>query len=513
MSRGWRILGIGLLASLATGCGGDRTGSAADPSTYTVLVPGDWTTRLARDNVGKFLLFLELAAPDENGVLEGRLAKSWEHSADYREWTIHLRTGVRWHDGVPVTAHDVKFTVDLWNRPDVLHPSRIESVDVVDDSTFVMTYKRGSAWHTFWYPGYWPVFYPKHLLEDLDPAEFDEWEFWKRPVGNGPFRYVRHLPQTMVEFEANRDFYLGRPQIDRLVIKFGPESITELLAGNVDAMNLKNRSAVEGIKDDPRFAIYYEAWDDISAVLALLYNHRNPLFAGEEVRRAIAHAIDRDELKRLMHKWPDLPIVDVPFTEDQYWNKELPEPLPFEPARARRLLEDAGWRDRNGDGVRDLDGEEFSFSVIVERRYQPVAVYVRQKLGEVGIRVDITTLDFGVLMERMAAREFEVAMGYLWVSPDDPDAGLEIVYGENSMIGYRNPRVIELVDAALETISPDTLDAIYRQLAPILQREQPVTFLSFGTEIYIANSRIKGFSSPFRSNPIWSAGYLWIEPE
>jgi ABC-type transport system substrate-binding protein len=87
------------------------------------------------------------------------------------------------------------------------------------------------------------------------------------------------------------------------------------------------------------------------------------------------------------------------------------------------------------------------------------------------------------------------------------------MYGENSMIGYHNPRVIELVDAALETTSPDTLDVIYRQLAPILQREQPVTFLGFPTEIYIANSRIKGFSSPFRANPIWSAGHLWIEQE
>lgn len=508
-------LGACLAALIITGCGVSRDASTRDRSTYTVLVsaPG-WMPRVARDGAAKFLIFLELATPDENGVLEGRLARSWQHSADYRDWTIHLRRGVRWHDGVPVTAHDVKFTVDLWNHPDVLYPTNpIESVEVLDDSTCILTYKPGNAWHAYWYPGYWSVFYPKHLLEDLDPARFDEWEFWKQPVGNGPFRYVRHTPQTMVEFEANPDFYRGEPKIERLVMKFGPESITELLAGNVDAMNLENRVAVQGIIDDPRFKIYYEAWDDISTVLSLLYNHRDPLFRDARVRRAIAHAIDRGELKRVMFKWPDLPIVDVPFTESQYWGRDLPDPLEYDPARARRLLEAAGWRDPDGDGVRGRDGEAFGFKLIVENRYRPVAVYVQDKLGKVGLRVEITSLDFGAIQERISASDFQVAMGYLWVSPNDPDAGLEIVFGENSLIGYRNPQVVELVNEALEATSTESLDAIYSRLAPIIQEEQPVTFLSFGTEMYIAHRRVRGLSSPFRGNPLWAAGHLWLEDE
>ncbi|MEJ2238852.1 MAG: ABC transporter substrate-binding protein, partial [Gemmatimonadales bacterium] len=178
------------LLMLSTACGRDGHDSVEATSTYTLLYSSsqfDWAPRIARDGAAKFLLFLELATPNARGELEGRLAERWEPLPDHRSWMIHLRQGVRWHDGVPVTAHDVKFTVDLWNHPDVLYVENpIESVEVLDDTTFIMTYKPGNAWHTYWYPGYWTVFYPRHLLEHLDPAEFDEWEFWERPVGNGP---------------------------------------------------------------------------------------------------------------------------------------------------------------------------------------------------------------------------------------------------------------------------------------------------------------------------------------
>lgn len=515
----WSAIGLAVLIS--AGCARDRARSTADASTYTILVPSDeWVLSPANRGSSSFLVFLELATPNERGELEGRLAESWEHSPDSREWTIHLRTDVRWHDGVPVTAHDIKFTFDLFKHPDVIaSPSLtnffdVESVEVLDDSTFIMTYKQGSIWHTYWYPGYWHIFYPKHLLEDLDPANISEWEFWTHPVGNGPFRYVRHVPKTMMEFEANPDFYLGKPKIDRVVLKFGAESITELLAGNVDAMNLEKQSGVETLKRDPRFNFHYQAWDDISAGLSIIYNHRNPLLGEARVRRAMAHAIDRHELPRFLNMWEGLPVVDVPFTEPQYWKRELPVPLPYDPSLARRLLEEAGWRDENGDGVRERDGEEFSFPMIVAERHQPLAVYVQHRLSEVGIQVEITTLDWSTAWERTyEARDFEAALFYVWYSPDDIDMGLEVMMGEHSAIGFHNPQATELVNAALEATNLETLGAIYRELAPIVQEEQPFTFLVLGVETYVAHRRVKGLSTPFRANTIWSAGHLWIEDE
>jgi len=509
-TRCLRMLGCTTAFAVAA-CSRGPGPATQDLTTYTVLASTDWTPRFSRDGVGKFLTFLELATPNERGELEGRLAKSWEHSADYRDWTVHLRTDVRWHDGVPVTAHDVAFTVDLWNHPDVLYPgNRFASARVLNDSTVVLRVKSGSTWHSHWYPGYWTVFYPRHLLEDLDPAEFDRWDFWRQPVGNGPFRFVRYVPQTAVEFEANPDYHLGKPAVDRLVIRFGPESITELLADNVDAMNLENRTAVEAIVNDPRFEVYYEAWDDISTVLALQYNGADPRVADARVRQAFAHAIDRSTLRTVQRQWEDLPLVDVPFTEPQYWNRDYPAPLAYDTVRARRLLDDAGWRDDDGDGIREQGVNELRVPLIVERRYEPAAVFVQQQLSRVGIRVDVTTLEFSTLIARAKAGEFVVSMSYLWVSPDDPDAGLAMLIAEDSPLHYDNADAVALVQAALRATTPGSLDSIYAELAPIIQADQPFTFLTFGTEMYIANRRVKGLSSPFRANPIWAAGHLRI---
>ena len=163
------------------------------------------------------LVFLSLATHDPQGRLMGRLATSWEHSPDYREWTYQMRTDVRWHDGVPVTAHDIAFTIDLMRTHWDLDygAGAFESVTVHDDSTVtIRSGHRRRGYQTSM------VFYPKHLLEHLDPELLTEWDFWTRPVGNGPYRFVRLAPETMMEFEANPDFYMGKPRIERVILKF-----------------------------------------------------------------------------------------------------------------------------------------------------------------------------------------------------------------------------------------------------------------------------------------------------
>ena len=478
--------------------GGDR--KHADRSTLTVLYDGD-----ERD-WPQAIVFLDMALPDENGVMQGRLAKSWEHSPDYSTWTYHLRTGVRWHDGMPVTAHDVKFTMDLLSHPKVLERTPGSySTAVLDDSTFVITYTKGFSPTS---PETGTACFPKHLIKDLDPSQFKSWEFWTRPVGNGAYRYVRHVPKTLIEFEANPDYALGRPKIDRLIIKFGPSSVTELLSGNVDAVSHFLRADVVAIKDDPRFREYYEIWDDIQYLQVILWNQRNPLFSDPRVRRALTLAINRRELLRVLNMSEDLPIVDVVYTERQYWQGELPKALPYDRELAGKLLDQAGWRDLDGDGVRERDGGEFRFSLIVGADWQAAAVYVQAQLRQLGIWMDITTLG-PVGRARMRAGKFDAALGPLWSKVDD----LVHFFGEDSPIGYRNARVTRLLDSAQNARNPDEMDEIFRGLMSAFREDLPFTFLVLNVQTYVAHRRVKGLSTPFRANPWWSVEHLWIEDE
>ncbi len=452
-------------------------------------------------------VFLQMAFPDENGKIQGRLAKSWEHSPDYSTWTYHLRTDVRWHDGVPVTAHDVKFTMDLLSHPKVLKraPGSYSTV-VLDDSTFVITYTKGFSPTS---PDMFAVYFPKHLLKDLDPAKFESWEFWKRPVGNGAYRYVRHVPQTFMEFEANPDYALGKPKIERLIIKFGPPSVTELLSGNVDAVSRFRKPDVVAIKDDPRFRVYYEVWDDILALQVILWNQRNPLFSDPRVRRALTLAINRRELLQMLNMWEDLPIVDGVYTERQYWQGKLPEAQPYDRGLAGKLLDQAGWRDLDGNGVRKRDGREFSFALMVDSEWQAAAVYVQAQLRQVGIRMDITVLEGRALSNRMRAGEFDAALELVWSEIDD----LVRLSGKDSPIGYRNARVTQLLAAAQNTRNPDEMDEIFRGLMTVFGEDMPFTFLVLSVETYVAHRRVKGLSTPFRANPLWSVEHLWLEDE
>jgi peptide/nickel transport system substrate-binding protein len=466
----------------------------------------------ATDGTCKFLLFSNLAQPNAEGQLEGRLARGWEHTPDYRTWTIHLRTDVRWHDGVPFTAHDVKFTYDLWKHPDVLSENGygVESVTVLDDSTYTITHTQLPQWDRYWYPGVWATFYPKHLLGHLDPANINDWEFWSHPVGNGPFRHVRTVPKTGMVFEANPDYFRGKPKIDEVVLRFGSYSLTELFAGEVDALNLDRKEDVGILRDDPRFRIYYEIWDDTAAVFALFWNSRHPPLSDVRVRRALTLATDRATLQQILFRDPDLPVVDAPYTVDQYWRGDLPEAHPFDPVEAVRLLEEAGWVDTDGDGVRDKDGQALAFTCLVWEEWRRGAVWLQSQYARIGVDMEILQMDPPVVRERVRAGDYEAVITYAFMQMFDYTSGL---FGEGTSFGDANPDAVRLIHRAQELTVPDEIDAVYREMQPIFLREVPYTALTLGVETFVAHRRVKGLSTPFRGRPTWYAEDLWIEEE
>ena len=506
-------LGLSCLLALANvGCSRSTDRAQAKDSTITILYPGYTERGALRGNAPSSLVFVPLVSWNEEGELEGRLARNWEHSADYRTWTIHLRTDVRWHDGVPVTAHDMKFTLDLFMHPDVLRsPPDAYAVTVLDDSTYTITYNR--QWRGTPLEGKKEVL-PKHLLEELDPKEFASWEFWTHPVGNGPYRYVRHVPRTMMEFEANPDYYRGKPRIERVVLKFGAPSLVELLSGEVDVHYYINRMDLLKLSGDPRFQLYhYTAGVRETAVY---WNHRHPPFRDRKVRRALTLAINRRELLRVLNYPEDVPIFDVIFTERQYRRHELPSPLPYDPEAAKAVLDEAGWHDADGDGIREQDGTPLRFTTLVARvapwggmSASAGAVYIQEQLHRVGIQMDILVLDARAARARFTAGEFEAAI----YTNSASERGRPDLYGEGSPFGYTNPTVIDLLKAVQATVNPTEIDRIYQELWPIFEAELPATFLFPLIYTTVAHRRVRGLSTPYRAQPFHHMEHLWLEDE
>ncbi len=500
-----------LLGLVVSACGGVDGTPGARESTLVVhdMFHDEWMFGPAQADEPMYLVFLPLARQGPTGEIEGQLIRSWEHSDDYRHWTIRLRTDVRWHDGVPVTAHDVAFTAELLMHPDVARiPPGAFSVTVLDDSIYAVDIVTRD------YRAVIPMDrtlrgmpLPRHLLEDLDPASFFQWEFWLEPVGNGPYRYVRHVPQTMVGLEANPDFYLGPPAIERVVFKLsGDNQLVELTSGNVDFALYVGWPDLLKLAEDPRFRSYWTK--DTWVYMGILWNVREGPLADPRVRRALTMMIDRRGLYPVLNLPEDTPLIESVFTERQYWRGELPEPVTYDPGVAKRLLEDAGWA-AGADGILARDGEPLAFTALVmlEAPIPTAAIYVQDQLRDLGVRMELVSVEFGVLMERRNAGDFEAIIGEVGTAP----SWLQRALGSGSYLGYRNERASELIERAGSAIDPEEVDAIYRELGTILREDLPITALFPDYEMHVAHRRVRGLSSPWRAVPLRNMEAVWLE--
>jgi peptide/nickel transport system substrate-binding protein len=496
----------------AAGCGrnGDH-GHAAD--SITVLYQYDETVLGPNmDEPAQFLTFLPLVAWNTRGELEGRLAESWEHSPDYRTWTIRLRDGVRWHDGVPVTSHDIKFNLELRSTPEVMWftPDSFR-VKVIDDLTYTITYQKnesvGSALDD------WTVYYPKHCIEKLDPKEFYQWDFWTRPIGNGPYRHVRTVPKTMLHLEANPAYYKGKPKISNVVLKFDDLSGTgtspatiELLSGNADAATGVSRTDVFKLANDARFRTYEHLGKGI--VTCLYWNRKHPLFADRQVRRALTMAINRHELFQLLNFSADTPVLDAPFSDRQLQRRQFPEPISYDPELASRLLDQVGWARRNQQGIRERDGRPFRFRVLRgsqggSGQYES-AVYIQSQLKRIGVQMEIDSLEGQGVFQRAVTGDFQAVICIVF------SRGMDARFMRAA--GYDNPRFRQLTSRLEAAFDPDQEDQVYADLAALFREDVPATFLFPEVRTTITSRRIHGFDrSPYRGDPTWCMDQLSLE--
>lgn len=501
------IVGVVVLAAAGAACRSSSSRADGAASTITILYPGDervlgpyW------EMPAKFLVFLPLVTMGEDGEPQPALARSWEHSDDYRTWTIRLRDDVTWHDGRPVTSHDVKFTLDLFAHPDVLWADKdAYAIEIIDEKTYRI-HCRDARTHPL---DTWQVYYPKHLLEALPPGQFQQWDFWKSPVGNGPYRYVRHVPQTSIELRASPDYYAGPPAIEQVVLKLSSNTgLTDLMSGQVDASAFLNAQEALKIAQNPRFRVYYGS--DGDNFRAIAWNQRHAPLADARVRRAFTLALDRRELLRVVDMPAELPVFDGLFTQRQFRRRELPPPMPFDRARAAALLDEAGWTDDNGDGFRERRGQPLALTVLVSPEEETEAIYLQDALRRVGARVIIDRLELNIVRRRIRSGDFQASIRTFGGGLGGNFGSLKM-FGRESVLGYANPEAWRLLERAAGTLDPGAIDDIYRRLYAVFQEDVPMTFLYPATIYVAARDRVAGLSSPFRAEPTVWMSHLRLE--
>jgi len=243
----------------------------------------------------------------------------------------------------------------------------------------------------------------------------------------------------MMELEANPDYYAEPPAIPRVVIKFGRANLTELLSGNVDVIHYADRNDVLTLADDSRFRAYH----GINSLFnrGIFWFQTDPLFRDARVRVALTLAIDRRGLLRVLNMPEEIPIPDAPYTKRMLIRGELHDPLPYDPVEAGRLLEEAGWRDTDGDGIREKQGQEFRFEAIVlsSREWERMAVFVQDNSRRIGIKMDIQLMSGSAMRAKVKAARGDLSAIFSRFS-SMPDF-LQEYLGQESIIGYHNPEV------------------------------------------------------------------------
>ncbi|MDZ7359123.1 MAG: peptide-binding protein [candidate division KSB1 bacterium] len=461
----------------------------------------------------QYLLFMSLTTLDENLQFAPQLAAAWEFAPGDTLLTFHLRKDVFWTDGVPTTAHDVLFTYLLAIDTTVAYPaaSRFDQtaqVEVIDDFTVRFHFKR--PYPDALFDTQMPIL-PKHLLEKIPRAEMAACEFNRKPVGNGPFKLVEWQANQRVVFEANPNYALGRPKLDRLVFQIIPEEtvlMTNLLTGKIDMISSLTPLAFKQAEgrgqgaegDSPIRTIRYPGRN----YAFIGWNNARPLFT-RRVRQALTMAINKNEIINTLLEGYGQPAIGPLLPFNWAYDKDLRD-LPFDPAAAQNLLRQEGWQDTNGDGILDKQGKKLEFSLKTNADNQlrrDIAVMVQAQLKKIGVQANVEAVEWNLLLQQVfEQRDFDALIS-AWdadfaVNPSPLWHTAAIANGYN-IVSYRNARIDSLLDRARAIADRRVAAPLWHEFQKIIVEDSPYTFLFAQERLAAMHRRVQNVKMDVRS--------------
>lgn len=501
------------LTVLLTGCGGKQSSSNAssktDPKAIVLGVENesDKVNSIFADEHDDAisLIFSGLTRYDEKNETIPDLATGWEVSSDQLIYTFKLHNNVKWHDGQPFTAEDVKFTIEAALNPKNNSPIKerfeeIKEVQVVDSYTVKIVLKKP-------FPLLLNVMstgmLPKHLLDGKD---INNDRFNSAPIGTGPFKFVEWKKGQYMKMVANKEFYRNVPKSEQVILKYIPDQnlrAVQLEIGEIDVA-LIDPMQMERINKNPNLTVNRMVTADYRA---LMYNRINPLWEDVRVRQALNYAVDRQAIvDGVMLGWGKPAYGPLQLN---WANNEKVNQYTYDAEKAKKLLAEAGWTP-GADGILQKDGKRLSFKMTTFV-HDPVRVALINALS-----TQFKKLGIEAIPDPKEKGSFKIGAtdSFLlgWGSPFDPDDDTYRIFHSSQMDNanfehYKNEKIDSLLLQARETNDRNQRAQLYNDFQTELANDPAFNFLVYLDVAVVTSKNIQGVKT--RTLGHHGAGYTW----
>lgn len=494
----------------------------SEPPSLNTLVDSDWWAAQVTEHRVYEALVSNDPYDDPKYRVIPELAERWEVASDNRTYTFHLRRGVLWHDGRPFTARDVIATFDKVqnDKTKAVHlrayTKELSRYEALDDYTVRFSFKNPyflALDVVFGIP-----LQPAHVIEPLSPTQYNEAAtnpLNRHPIGTGPFRFAEWESNRKIVLERFEGYWGKKPHVSGLVFRTVKDYTValqlaerqELDVVTVTAQQWRSMSG-EVLRREYHRSKFYDAnyaW--------IGWNLKRRLFRDAVVRTALTLLIDRPGLVGSM-----MYGLYKPATCHFYWASDACDdklaPVKYDPLEAVRLIEQAGWVDRDGDGIRERGGHEFRFTLMIPASNESMvhaATKIKEDMRRAGLDMRLQRVEWSAFTRRLRDKDFD-ACTLAWVtgSRGDPTQiwHSSSIAGGSNYISFAHRDADRLIDKARLTLDERRRDKLYRRFGKILYDEQPYTWLWVRPRLTLVHRRLRGVRESLLG---WRYEDWWVE--